>query len=105
RAEESLIRTAPWRRRSSTPTFRILPEVPPMNAQLQMTPLDARVASFIRKPRQVLIDGQWVAAKSGKTFEVYDPSTGAEIARVAACEKADVDAAVAAARRAFDSGP
>jgi phenylacetaldehyde dehydrogenase len=76
-----------------------------MNAQLQMTPLDARVASFIRKPRQVLIDGQWVAARSGKTFEVYDPSTGAEIAKVAACEKADVDAAVAAARKAFDSGP
>ena len=76
-----------------------------MNAQVQMTPLDSTVESFIRKPRQVLIDGRWVPARSGKTFEVYDPSSGAEIAKVAACEKGDVDAAVAAARKAFDQGP
>src|SRR5262249_44015755 len=86
-------------------TGALPPEVPLMNAQVQMTPLDSRVESFIRKPRQVLIDGRWIAAKSGKTFEVYDPSSGAEIARVAACEKADVDAAVTAARKAFDLGP
>jgi phenylacetaldehyde dehydrogenase len=53
----------------------------------------------------VLIDGNWLAAKSGKTFEVFDPSTGRPIATVPACEKADVDAAVAAARKAFDQGP
>jgi len=76
-----------------------------MNAQLQVTPLSSKVESFVARPRQVLIDGRWVSAKSGKNFEVYDPSTGREIAKVAACEKADVDAAVAAARRAFDQGP
>jgi phenylacetaldehyde dehydrogenase len=76
-----------------------------MHAQVQVTPLSSEVETFIGKPRQVLIDGRWVGAKSGKSFEVYDPSTGREIARVAACEKADVDAAVAAARRAFDQGP
>jgi len=76
-----------------------------MNAALQMTPLGAAVESFIRKPRQVLIDGRWVPARSGKTFEVYDPSSGKEIAKVAACEKGYVDIAVAAARKAFDHGP
>jgi phenylacetaldehyde dehydrogenase len=76
-----------------------------MNAQVQVTPLSSRVESFIGQPRQVLIDGRWVGAKSGKSFEVYDPSSGREIAKVAACEKADVDAAVAAARKAFDQGP
>src|SRR5262249_9611747 len=90
--------------RSSAPCVGNSSEVLLMNAQGQITPPDSSVESFIRKPRQVLIDGRWVAAKSGKTFEVYDPSSGAEIAKVAACEKADVDAAVAAARKAFDQG-
>jgi len=66
-----------------------------MHAQVQMTPLNPEVESFVAQPRQVLIDGRWVAAKSGKTFDVFDPSTGRPIAKVAACEKADVDAAVA----------
>jgi phenylacetaldehyde dehydrogenase len=76
-----------------------------MHAQVQVTPLSSEVESFIGQPRQVLIDGRWVGAQSGKSFEVYDPSSGREIAKVAACEKADVDAAVAAARKAFDHGP
>ncbi len=45
------------------------------------------------------IDGTWSAA--GKTFEVIDPSTAAVLARVSQGTKADVDAAVAAARRAL----
>jgi len=76
-----------------------------MNAQPQMTSLDPHVESFIGKPRRALIDGKWVAAQSGKTFEVFDPSSGAVIARVADCESVDVDAAVSAARHAFDHGP
>ena len=76
-----------------------------MHAQVQVTALTPEVESFIGKPRQVLIDGRWVAAKSGKTFEVFDPSTGRPIALAAACEAADVDAAVRAARKAFDDGP
>jgi phenylacetaldehyde dehydrogenase len=76
-----------------------------MNAQPQMTSLDPRVESFIGKPRRALIDGKWTAAKSGKSFDVFDPSSGAVIARVADCESVDVDAAVSAARRAFDHGP
>jgi betaine-aldehyde dehydrogenase len=51
------------------------------------------------------VNGQWVASASGETFPVYDPSTEAVVARVSAADKADVDAAVKAAREAFDSGP
>ena len=42
---------------------------------------------------------------SGKTFDVFDPSTGQPIAKAAEGDAPDIDAAVAAARRAFESGP
>jgi acyl-CoA reductase-like NAD-dependent aldehyde dehydrogenase len=51
------------------------------------------------------VNGQWVAASSGETFPVYDPSTEEVIAKVSAANKNDVDEAVRAAREAFDSGP
>lgn len=51
---------------------------------------------------RLLIDGEWREAQSGRTFPVTNPATGEVIARVAAGEKADVDLAVAAARRAFE---
>jgi betaine-aldehyde dehydrogenase len=54
---------------------------------------------------QNYIHGEWVAAGSGETFSVYDPSTEEVIAQVSAAGPADVDRAVAAARAAFDSGP
>jgi phenylacetaldehyde dehydrogenase len=78
-----------------------------MNAQMNsdLIALNARVQQFTAQPRKVLIDGRWVPAQSGETFDVFNPANGQRIARVAACEKADVDAAVAAARKAFDEGP
>src|ERR1700761_3754048 len=51
------------------------------------------------------VNNQWVAAASGETFPVYDPSTEEVIANVAAADKSDVDAAIKAAREAFDNGP
>src|SRR4051794_31065413 len=51
---------------------------------------------------QLLIDGQWVDAESGKTFETPNPATGETLAEVAEADKADIDKAVAAARRAFE---
>jgi len=51
------------------------------------------------------VDGAFVPARTGRTFEVHDPSTEAVIAMVPDSGEADVDAAVAAARRAFDEGP
>jgi acyl-CoA reductase-like NAD-dependent aldehyde dehydrogenase len=55
-------------------------------------------------PRQLFIDGKWVDAESRATFATLDPATGRPIADIAAAEAADVDRAVAAARRAFDDG-
>jgi betaine-aldehyde dehydrogenase len=51
---------------------------------------------------QLFIDGQWVDAESGKTFTTPNPATGATLAEVAEADKADIDKAVEAARRAFE---
>jgi aldehyde dehydrogenase (NAD+) len=51
---------------------------------------------------QLFIDGQWVDAESGKTFTTPNPATGETLAEVAEADKADIDKAVAAARRAFE---
>ena len=63
------------------------------------------VSEFVAKPRKMLIGGKWVDAVSGKTFETYNPATGEVLARVAEGDKADIDVAVKAARKAFESGP
>ncbi|KAK6267386.1 hypothetical protein QUC31_018223 [Theobroma cacao] len=54
---------------------------------------------------QLLINGQFVDAASGKTFPTLDPRTGDVIAHVAEGDAEDVNRAVAAARKAFDEGP
>src|SRR5882762_10863516 len=51
---------------------------------------------------QLLIDGQWVDAESGKTFTTPNPATGETLAEVAEADKADIDKAVAAARKAYE---
>jgi len=51
---------------------------------------------------QLFIDGQWVDSASGKTFSTPNPATGETLAEVAEADKADIDKAVAAARRAFE---
>lgn len=51
---------------------------------------------------RLLIGGRWVEARSGKTFDTVDPSTGGVIGKAAAGDSADVDEAVAAARKAFE---
>jgi phenylacetaldehyde dehydrogenase len=57
------------------------------------------------RPPAVLIDGRWQPCASGKTLPVDDPATGEPIAAIAAGDGADIDLAVAAARRAFREGP
>jgi len=66
--------------------------------------IETSVSEFIAKPRKMLIGGKWVDAVSGKTFETYNPATGEVLARVAEGDKADIDLAVKAARKAFESG-
>jgi phenylacetaldehyde dehydrogenase len=76
-----------------------------MNVMLQPAAVPEITARFIAGPLQLLIGGEWVNAKSGKTFEVFDPATSRPIAKAAEGDATDIDAAVAAARRAFESGP
>ena len=60
-----------------------------------------RVQAFISTPGKLLIDGEWVAAASGRTFETINPATEERLAEVAYGEKEDIDRAVRAARKAF----
>ncbi len=53
---------------------------------------------------KLFIDGQFVDAESGKTFESVDPGTELPIAQIAQAGKADAEKAIAAARKAFNSG-
>jgi len=53
---------------------------------------------------QAFIDGAYVDAVSGETFDCVNPATGEVLAAVAACDAADVDRAVRGARAAFESG-
>lgn len=54
---------------------------------------------------QMLIDGDWVAASDGATFDSVSPISGKPWARIPEATGADVDRAVRAADRAFTSGP
>jgi gamma-glutamyl-gamma-aminobutyraldehyde dehydrogenase len=50
------------------------------------------------------IDGAFVDAANGETFDNLNPATGKVLNKVAACSAEDIDKAVAAARRSFESG-
>src|SRR3569832_2302510 len=52
---------------------------------------------------QLFIDGQWQDAASGKTLAVFNPATGKEIGRVAQAGAADLDRALAAAQKGFET--
>lgn len=66
---------------------------------------NSRLPAFLDgKPKLLLIDGKHVPALSGRTFQTINPSTGKVLAEVAEAGEADIDLAVAAARRAFE-GP
>ena len=54
-------------------------------------------------PRELLIDGRWQSARSGKSFDVIDPTSEQVIAAVALGDAFDIDLAVRAAHRAFES--
>jgi len=69
---------------------------------IELDPRLRHAGAFFARTPLMLIDGELVPAVSGKTFSVFNPATGALIASVPEADKADVDLAVAAARRAFD---
>lgn len=70
---------------------------------MTIAPSEATAAT-LKRPFQLLIDGAWVDARSGQTLDVFNPADGRRIATIPAGDKADIDLAVAAARRAFE-GP
>src|SRR5207342_1337544 len=57
------------------------------------------------KDQPLFIGGKWQDSVSGKTFATMNPATGETICQVAEGDKADIDLAVKAARKAFESGP
>ena len=70
-----------------------------MNAPISPVATDA--ASYAKREHKLFINGQWQAARSGKTFDVLNPATGELLAKVAEGDAADVDLAVEAAAKAF----
>ena len=54
---------------------------------------------------KLYIDGKWVPAANGAMLDVVDPASEEVFHRVASGATEDIDAAVKAARRAFDTGP
>jgi len=62
----------------------------------------SHAAVFLEQDKRMLIDGDWVQARHGRTLEVYDPARGEVIDHVPAGDAEDIDLAVAAARRAFE---
>src|SRR5215467_2739546 len=75
-----------------------------MASSTHAIPIDDELTRYLSKPRQLLINGEWVNAASGRTFPSYNPATGEVLAHVAEGEGEDIDRAVAAARTAFDNG-
>ncbi|MBW2269752.1 MAG: aldehyde dehydrogenase family protein [Deltaproteobacteria bacterium] len=62
------------------------------------------VTSFLEERHQLLIGGRWVPAASGESFAVENPARESTIAHVAKGGAVDIQAAVQAARHAFDEG-
>src|SRR5579872_3644795 len=74
-----------------------------------MATATAKARSVVKPPRvkdqPLVIGGKWQDSVSGKTFATTNPATGEVICQVAEGDKADVDLAVKAARKAFEDGP
>ncbi|MBI3549947.1 MAG: aldehyde dehydrogenase family protein [Elusimicrobia bacterium] len=83
---------------STTATTPPTPSAPPAP--------NAAVQAFLSGgPKKLYIGGKWADSQKGKTFKAMNPATGQALAEVQEADAADVDAAVKAAREAFDKGP
>lgn len=72
---------------------------PSLHAQAHQRALD-----WIQSgPKRMLIGGEWVPARSGKTLDTINPATEEVLCQLAEGDRADVDAAVVAARRAYEA--
>ena len=64
--------------------------------------LDEAARGFVSKRGKLLIDGMWIEAASGKSFDVIDPASEEVVCKAAEGDREDIDRAVRAARKAFD---
>ena len=74
------------------------------HADAQQGGLEAAYKWIKSGPKGLLIGGKSLPARSGKYLETINPTTEEVLTRIADGDKADVDAAVVSARRAFDDG-
>jgi acyl-CoA reductase-like NAD-dependent aldehyde dehydrogenase len=74
-----------------------------LNREQKTVDWRAMAASFAPRT-DAFIGGKYVPAASGATFDCVNPANGKILAQVASCDAPDVDAAVTAARRAFEAG-
>ncbi|KJH66222.1 aldehyde dehydrogenase [Chromobacterium violaceum] len=63
-----------------------------------------QLAAELKIEGRAFINGEYRDAAEGKRFDCVNPANGAKLAEIAHCGEADVEAAVKAARRAFESG-
>ena len=103
------MKTTTSHRRISGPTLKNRPNGSQGNGQKPAkkatSGISTQLAAWLKKPKSNLIGGKWVPAASRKTFDVFNPADASVIARVPDSDKEDIDRAVTAARRAFESGP
>jgi phenylacetaldehyde dehydrogenase len=78
-----------------------------MNASRQIKKREPQLClenrRYLADTRRMLIDGDWVEAHNGASIDVVDPATGSVIGNVCAAGRTDIDLAVQAARKAFES--
>ena len=66
--------------------------------------VSSQVTERLAKPQHLLIDGNWTASSDAAVSDVYNPSDGEVLTTAASASHEDTEAAVAAARKSFDSG-
>ena len=76
------------------PTVNLLTHTP----EEQLSP---KVKAFLLRPKKLYINGQFLDAAQGETFETEDPALGTSINRISAAGAKDVERAAIAARQAF----
>ncbi|MCZ7643861.1 MAG: aldehyde dehydrogenase family protein [Planctomycetota bacterium] len=78
----------------------------PVAAQRPASALLGQIqARWLKEPTRHFIDNQWVENATSQTFDVVNPATEEKLATCPNGGKAEIDRAVKAARKAFESGP
>jgi len=72
---------------------------------IECFPVTQATRDFLGREQRMYIDGQFVKASTGETFDLIEPSSGQHLATVPHGSVDDMDRAVAAARRALCQGP